>query len=153
MKLIAVVGNTQEGKTTFVKELIKTFEFLNLKIWSFDILQDFTNESEKTFIDKNLIISELKKVRNKIVIIDEATSFFNYRSFDNELNQLLQLKAHNNHLFIFCYHSLKFVPEFLQMYLNYLVLFRTGDKINEYKDWNIDKPILNKFEYKTYKLL
>jgi hypothetical protein len=181
MFIIVYVGNTGEGKSLEVKKEILQQNKLNIDSWAFDInreyefldvvkerckqdkkgLKSWIHELQpekiplckKTFFNKDILLKELARVRNKHVIIDEATGFFSYRGYNNDLNTLLQLRNHNNHLFIFIYHSLKFVPEYLQVYVKYLKYFRTGDTDKEFKLWRIDKPILKPFESKLYKLL
>jgi len=122
MKLIAVTGNTGQGKTFYVKR-----EFIasnQEKTVIFDINNEYKEfDKANRFFDLDKMIDYLETVKNRIVIVDEATAFFSYRSYNNELNRLLQLRRHRNHFFIFIYHSVDFIPLYLLRYLNYIVIF------------------------------
>lgn len=153
MILIVVIGNTGTGKTTFLKDMVLKNKQLGIKSVAFDVNDEYKDVADVTFFDKDELLNFVEKRKNIQIIIDEATAFFSYRSFDNNFNRLLQLKRHKNHLFILCYHSLRFVPQYVRMYMNYLIAFNTNDSEEEFKKLNLFKPNLNKFEHKIFKII
>jgi SpoVK/Ycf46/Vps4 family AAA+-type ATPase len=149
MKIVIVTGNSGTGKTTWAKKFI-----IQNKTIFFDINGEYTNYGECFFNTANLL-TRLKKVRNKVVIIDEATAFFSNRGYSEELNELLQLRRHNKHFFIFIYHSIYFIPKYLRNYINYLVCFQQNIE-NEKDLYFCSKKITvpqKPFESLTFKIM
>jgi energy-coupling factor transporter ATP-binding protein EcfA2 len=145
-KLIAITGNTGTGKTTFVKRLAKRFK----RVVAFDINDEYKDVAV-CFYDTEQLLDYITLRKNLLVIIDEATAFFHYRSYNNELNKLLQLRRHNQHLFIFVYHSINFIPKYLRMYLNYIVVFKQNTDFQEINGVKIEIPKKN-FKFNVYKI-
>jgi len=145
-KLVAVTGNSGTGKTSFVKAIATRFK----RVAVFDINNEY-KEFKLNFFNKDKLLTFLEKNKNILVIIDEATAFFSYRGYNNELNRLLQLRRHNNHFFIFIYHSNNFIPKYLRMYLNYLIVFKQNTDILEFNSVKIDIPREN-FKFNIYKI-
>jgi len=145
-KLVAITGNTGTGKTSYVKAIATRFK----RVAVFDINNEY-KEFKLNFFDTVKLLTFLEKNKNILVIIDEATAFFSYRGYNNELNKLLQLRRHNNHFFIFIYHSNNFIPKYLRMYLNYLIVFKQNTDILEFNSVKIDIPSEN-FKFNIYKI-
>jgi len=145
-KLIAVTGNTGTGKTTFVKRLAKRFK----RVVAFDINDEYKDVAV-CFYDTEQLLDYITLHKNLLVIIDEATAFFHYRGYNNELNKLLQLRRHNQHLFIFVYHSINFIPKYLKMYLNYIIVFKQNTDFQEINGVKIEIPKKN-FKFNVYKI-
>jgi len=145
-KLIAVTGNTGTGKTSFVKAIASRFK----RVAVFDINNEYQNFKIR-FYETEKLLDFLAKNKNMLVIIDEATAFFSYRNYNNELNKLLQLRRHNKHFFIFIYHSNNFIPKYLRFYLNYLIVFKQNTDILEFNNVKIEIPNEN-FKFNIYKI-
>jgi Cdc6-like AAA superfamily ATPase len=145
-KLVAITGNTGTGKTSFVKSIATKFN----RVAAFDINNEYENVKFR-FFDTEKLLNFLEKNKNMLVIIDEATAFFSYRYYDNELNKLLQLRRHNKHFFIFIYHSNNFIPKYLRFYLNYLVVFKQNTDILDFNGAKIEIPKEN-FKFNIYKI-
>jgi hypothetical protein len=146
MKLTAITGNTGTGKTFFIKKIATNFK----RVVIFDINNEY-NGFGLCFFDKEKMIDYLQRTQNLFVIIDEATAFFSYRGYDNDLNKLLQLRRHNNHFFFFVYHSNNFIPKYLRMYLNYLIVFKQNTDVLDFNGVNIEIPNEN-YKYKIFKI-
>jgi len=144
-KLVAVTGNSGTGKTTFVKSIASRFR----RVVVFDINNEYENYIR--FYDTEKLLNFLEKNKNMLVIIDEATAFFSYRRYNNELNRLLQLRRHNKHFFVFVYHSNNFIPKYLRFYLNYLIVFKQNTDILEFNGIKIDIPTEN-YKFNIYKI-
>jgi Cdc6-like AAA superfamily ATPase len=145
-KLVAITGNTGTGKTSFVKSIAKKFR----RVAVFDINNEYQSFKIR-FYDTEQLLNFLEKNKNMLVIVDEATAFFSYRNYNNELNKLLQLRRHNNHFFIFIYHSNNFIPKYLRFYLNYLIVFKQNTDILELNSVKIEIPNEN-FKFNIYKI-
>jgi len=145
-KLVAVTGNSGTGKTSYVKAIATRFK----RVAVFDINNEY-KEFKLNFFDTVKLLTFLEKNKNILVIIDEATAFFSYRGYSNELNRLLQLRRHNNHFFIFIYHSNNFIPKYLRMYLNYLIVFKQNTDLLEFNSVKIEIPTEN-FKFNIYKI-
>jgi len=144
-KLVAVTGNSGTGKTTFVKSIASRFR----RVVVFDINNEYENYIR--FYDTEKLLNFLEKNKNMLVIIDEATAFFSYRGYNNELNRLLQFRRHNKHFFIFIYHSNNFIPKYLRFYLNYLIVFKQNTDILDFNNQQIEIPSEN-FKFNIYKI-
>ncbi len=145
-KLVAITGNTGTGKTTIVKKIASKFK----RVTIFDINNEYKGFG-RCFFDTELMLDFLSKHKNMLVIIDEATAFFSYRGYSNELNKLLQLRRHNGHFFFFIYHSNNFIPKYLRMYLNYIIVFKQNTDITELNGVKIEIP-KESFKYNTFKI-
>jgi len=145
-KLVAITGNTGTGKTTLVKQIIKKFK----RVAIFDINNEY-NGLGRCFFDTMELLKFLERNKRMLVVIDEATAFFSYRAYSNELNRLLQLRRHNGHFFIFIYHSNNFIPKYLRMYLNYVIVFKQNTDILDFNGVKINIP-KEKFLYNVFKI-
>lgn len=114
------------------------------KTWLNDVRINQILLCEKTFFDIDEMLLYLETQKNLFVVIDEATSVFSYRGYNNRLNKLMHLRNHNNHLIVFVYHALMFVPDYIRIAIKYLHYFKTNDEEKEFKEWRIKKPLNHK---------
>ena len=131
MHCVIIAGATGQGKTTFARKLIAGLP--QKKVFVFDVNNEFS-EMEKTHgwkrhtqLDKKLFLSEVLEMRNTAVLIEDATGFFSSR-VNEKMLQLAQGKRHTGNTYIFLFHSVYYIPENLQTFANYTVLFRTNDE-------------------------
>jgi adenylate kinase family enzyme len=134
---ILIIGRTGSGKTTLAKSLMK-----NRKHLVFDVNNEydgFNVWSEVTQTDEFLNHC-LNNIRNSIVMIDEASIFFNNRKYSDKLNHLLVKKRHHNNIYILNFHSLRKVPLYIIDFLDFCYLKKTNDteKILDKYDFNED---------------
>lgn len=150
MKLVVITGNTGVGKSTYAHKFLSNAK----NPCVFDINGEFKEVKENFYI-KETLLNHLQSVYNRTVLIDEATAFFSYRGYNEDLNKLLQLRRHNNHFFLFVYHSLNFVPAYLRRYVNYYVIFQQGVSENILKEIGISKIDIpaEKFKYNVIKMM
>ncbi len=147
MKLVAITGNTGVGKTTLVKQLAAAAVH---EVVVFDINNEYKIGTR--FFETEKILDYLERRSNCFVIIDEATAFFSYRNYSNELNKLIQLRRHKNHFFVFIYHSNNFIPKYLRMYINYIIAFQQVTDIVEINGVKIEIPN-EKFKFIINKIM
>ena len=71
------------------------------------------------------------KKRNTNVIIDEATIFFAGKAASEKLAELIVLRKHRFNNIILNFHAVRDVPPFLYSHINFIVLFKTEDNIDD----------------------
>ena len=133
--LIVICGGTGEGKTTYARELIK-----GNKHYAVDYGNDFEGFDRFTDVhemDKFLEKFEPKKekIKESIVIIDEATICFNNHRYSDELNAILVRKRHSKNTYVLLFHSLRQIPQFIKDFIDYVVLFKTNDNYTIVKNF------------------
>ncbi|NMD01064.1 MAG: ATP-binding protein [Bacteroidales bacterium] len=152
MFLACIVGAPGTGKTTFLKQFLT---YSQKKI-IFDVTGEFSKyESDSDFeiyYEKDKLLQAALSQKNCIILIDESTAFFSYRGYDSDLQKIVQLRRHNNHIILMCYHALKFIPEYLRPLINFIVAFQTGDNTDVLKNFPyIKKPLpVEKFKFNYY---
>lgn len=131
MYCIIIAGATGQGKTTFAKTLISRLP--QKKVFVFDVNNEFSDEeansgwTRHTELDKKKFLEQASGMRNTAVLIEDATGFFSGR-VNEKMLQLAQAKRHSGNTYIFLFHSVYYIPENLQTFANYTVLFRTNDE-------------------------
>jgi ABC-type sugar transport system ATPase subunit len=143
--LILVIGGTSSGKSPFVKNFIKeknclVFDFQNeygefnkYKERTADILtNDITAPRARIYCRPEEFIEIIKRRKNTNVVWEEATGFFSGR-IGKELVQVILSKAHTGNNFIFIFHSVQRIPKAIVEFANYVILFRTGDVVQDVK--------------------
>ncbi len=135
-KVIAVVGHTGAGKTTFVKKFSSRFKSSDTYCYM-RITSDWEDKRIKAFTNFEHFIRVANTKKNKFFFIDEAVTCLpkklvvkmdNPRHIHNQLADfLVNARKMNNFVFIGL-HSVAQIPtEWLIPYLDYLVRFKTND--------------------------
>ena len=126
-KLWIVTGFTGTGKTTFVKRLISKVPD--------PVIFDVNNEYNRPqyYGDTLPAVDDWlehinRNVRNKIVIVDEATIFFKTSGSGKKLTEALVRKRHTGNTYILNFHFLGSVPNDVLAFANYFVLFKTKER-------------------------
>jgi len=145
MNLILVIGGTSSGKSPFVKNFIRgknclVFDYQNeygiLNKYgerNTDVLsEDITQPRAKIFCPASQFIQIIKRRRNTNIVWEEATGFFAGR-IGQDLTQEILSKAHTGNNFIFIFHSVQRIPKAIIEFANVVVLFRTGDQLEDIK--------------------
>lgn len=129
MKSFLIVGSTGTGKTTFVKKILKLSKS---KKYIYDINREYT-EFNNEFIfnsDFNFFCSATDKLKNSVIVFEEATIFFNNKGSNKSTTEQLVRKRHTNNVLVFVFHSLRTIPLHIFDLIDFLVLHKTGDNIN-----------------------
>lgn len=123
MKAILIVGNTGTGKTIYTQKLIK-----GKKNFVFDVNCEYENFNRFTEIaEMENFFLQIAETKNTIIVIEEATIFFNNRKYNDKLNSFLVGKRHSKNTFIFLFHSLRVIPLYIIDFTDYIILFKTND--------------------------
>lgn len=126
-KAITVVGANEQGKSTYVKNILKT---LPCPKHILDIGGEHNDVQNATsYIDMKEFEKHGKQITNSAIFIDEATLFLaNNRRLDFMLwLYVRRSKRHNNNMIFTSFHSVQLVPRDVIRFSNYLVLFPTSD--------------------------
>lgn len=123
-----VVGMTDTGKSTYIKNLLKTVP--NKKsLLIYDINNEYSEFIEgKRILDFKEFALLASVVKNSIIVFEEATIFLDGRfKTDLLVQKVLTLKKHRKNYIFLVFHSLADVPGYVYRLSNYLTLFKTND--------------------------
>lgn len=124
-KCIIVVGGTGSGKTTFAKnEILKKHKGSKL---IYDVNKEYT-EFNTEYMQMDVFLQKALAAKNKLILFEEATIFFDTKGGSREMRELLVRKRHTNNMFVFNFHSLGQVPLYILNFVDYLILFKTTDQ-------------------------
>lgn len=143
--LIIIIGGTNQGKSYFAKEMLKD---VRIPCFVYDVQNCYGDSSTKTGdLVLNLPIGTTEKRcrwygepaefiahairrRNSVILVEEATVFFEGRT--TELTKRLIIdKHHHKNTIIFMFHSISAVPPRIMQICDKVVLFKTGDEEKE----------------------
>lgn len=129
MKTIINVGMTGTGKTT------RVFNILDKLDKKQKFIYDINREYEKYNSIKELpslpdFENLITKVRNSVVVVEEATIFFPNRGYSNKMVDALVRKRHTNNFFILNFHSINDIPIYISKLSDYILLSKTFDTEN-----------------------
>ncbi len=125
MYCFTIIGMTGQGKSEFVKNLIK-----GKKSHAFDVNNEYKGISttQDTQLDEHKFTSDCaNKLKNTYCVFEEATGFFNGR-IPTDLRRLIIGKRHTGNTYLFLFHSIADAPPGIIRLSNYVVLFKTNDE-------------------------
>lgn len=134
-KCMVVVGGTGVGKSTFIKNFIKS----HLKDPRFKHLINDINNEYKSFTtfsksgELQPFLEHVQKIQNTMVVFEEATIYFGNNTRNAMLTRLLTLKRHSNNFYILVFHSLNDMAKNVKTHIDLLVLFKTNDLFSDVK--------------------
>jgi len=125
-----VVGMTGQGKSHFVKRMIK-----GRACFVFDVQNEYyeltpnpqAQRARHLELNERLFVEQCAQRRNTICVFEEATGFFEGK-LDRELRRLVLSKRHTGNVFLFCFHSISAIPPRLMQLTNHVILFKTADE-------------------------
>lgn len=172
-KIIAVVGGTNEGKTTFIKNRFASqCKKKNILCYA-RMRTDFSEDKNiKVLTNFMTFIDEANGENDTLCIIDEAFTCLpktlhvkmdNPNHPHNKLSDFLVNSRKANRFVIIIYHAWQQIPsEWLIPYLDYVVRFNTNDQmqyqVQRFKSFpNIannlmEVPVIEKYKPKILKL-
>lgn len=143
--LILVVGGTSSGKSPYVKNMIANknclvFDYQNeygatnkYGEANPDVLpNDILQKRCRVFCSPEQFITIMKTRTNTVIVWEEATGFFAGKIGKLLVQEILS-KAHTGNNFVFIFHSIQRIPKAIIEFANYLILFRTGDNLEDVK--------------------
>lgn len=141
-----IVGATGSGKTYFVKQLLNRVP--NKKaILVFDVNDEYKEFYPYPFNpDIDFFLSKCTQVRNAVIVIEDATSFFAVQGRSDEMIKLLIAKRHTKNTIIMLFHSFGDVPRYLFRKCTDLIIFKTLDAEKDVLKLGNER-ILNAWKY------
>lgn len=132
MKGHIIVGGTGRGKTTFVKKMLSQVDKSRIEIY--DVNNEYKEFYDKDFTDFETFMNRVKDLKNKIVVFEEATIFFNNRGCDKILTDMLVRKRHTNNYVVLNFHSIRAIPKYVYDLVNYVTIFKTNDSLKKVEE-------------------
>lgn len=130
-----VVGMTGSGKTYFTKQVLETLPKNNLLV--FDVNDEYGDLYPYDFDpDMQMFLQKAGKIKNGVIVIEDATSFFSTQGRDQELVNLLIAKRHavvkkNNNepgnTYFLLFHAFADTPKYIYRKCTHVVIFKTPD--------------------------
>ena len=144
MRAYLIIGGTGTGKTTFIQQQILSRIPNKNCIFIYDVQNEYSHFYNEPFDDfENFIERAALRIRNAVIVLEEATIFANNRTSNYFLRKLLVDKRHTNNFIILAYHSLREIPRYVYDLSNYITLFKTNDSPNLIRSKFEDQRILD----------
>lgn len=124
-KAILIVGARGSGKTTTAKEIISKVN-KDARI-VYDVNAEYADLYPKPFLEFDDFTAQLNKIRNGVILIEEATIFLSNHGNNFDIRSALVKARHNNNTFIFVFHSLRSIPVYIFNLCDYVYLHKTND--------------------------
>lgn len=140
-RVIAVVGGTHRGKSTFIKERIKKHPHLvnDVKGEYRGFKRYWPPKPREEFCE--IIDQGIKKT---VIVMEEASFYLSNRHYSTLAEKILVNKWQSGNTYFLVYHSIRKIPLFVYDYLDGMVLFKTNDILPHIK--NHPPEILEAFE-------
>ena len=147
--VLIVAGSTGTGKSTFIKELIKTVSERTHKkeVLIFDFQGEHSDvQGTKIIPNINLPVKIAKEKffnlfllrKNSCIVFEEARIYCKHQDLNEEMIKKLVGKRHDSNTIIFSFHALRQIPLWLLDYTDFIFLKHTIDtnvaRFNEYPD-------------------
>jgi hypothetical protein len=145
MKGYLIVGSTNTGKSTFLRSQLKKVGNKN-SIIIYDINNEHHDLYPYKFVEYNVFMEKLTKVKNAVIALEESTIFLNNRGTNENLTKLLVQKRHTHNYIFLCFHSLRSIPRYVFDLCNYITLFKTNDSADVIDQKFRDNRINEMFE-------
>lgn len=124
-KATILAGGTGTGKTSFMKERLDNINPGSLFLY--DVNQEYRDYYKKPLIKFDQFAEQSSKIRNGVIVYEEATIFLSNRGSNDYIREVLVKKRHQNNTIFFIFHSMRAVPRWVYDLCNYVVLFKTND--------------------------
>lgn len=144
MKNFIIVAEQDRGKSYFCKnEILKKFH--NRKNYIFDINNEygeFKNEA-RNFATKDLFLNNTPSKINSClnVVFEEASAFFSKQGgTSRDTISHICRRYHTKNINVFMFHAIDQIPKDILYYIDFIVLFRTKDNLENVQKIFKDYP-------------
>ena len=143
-KCFLIVGCTGSGKSTYTKNVLKLVNPKAIKLHDVNgEYKDILDTGDPQDIEE--FVSEADKVRHGIIVIEEATNFFDSKSTDKTLVRMLVEKRHRKLTMFLIFHSFADIPRYIYRKATHVVIFKTNDEVAEVQNRFKDKRLTAHF--------
>lgn len=105
----------------------KIISELRKPFFVYDVNNEYgTGKTLPTISEFLSLVCDETKVKNSVILFEEATIFFNH-SKSEKVTNLLVRKRHTRNCIIFLFHSLADVPPYILRLIDFIILFATND--------------------------
>ena len=138
-KSVAIVGMTGTGKnynleTMFLRPMRTKRKFIadvskeyGIPFHGIDNFMSTVVRTKVTVMPDKTVRKELISIaKDSLIVVDEATLFFDSHKA-GELEHLLVGKRHDNNFIVLLFHSLSDFPPYIKRKIDYIVLLKTAD--------------------------
>ena len=139
------IGRRRTGKTTFSKKLLEK-KPKKMPVFIYDINNEYNDYYNEPFIDFDKFLDKIVKLKHSYILIEEATIFFNTRSTEQEILNLMVRARHTGNIIQLNFHSFASVPKYIKNLIDFVVIFKTNDNIKDVKDRIEDEKIISIWE-------
>lgn len=123
--LIIIAGAPGTGKTWYIKKMLSEWKIPENEVLAMDINHEY--ETPYRFYDHLEMIETANKLKNKVILFEEATSFFGFNN-TRKIKSFFTTHRHKNHTIFANFHSLASIPADLLMSIDYLYYTETLEK-------------------------
>jgi len=122
---IIIAGAPGTGKSWYIKEMLRKWGIDEGQVLAMDINHEYNTPYR--FYDHNQLIEVSSKLKNKVILFEEATSFFSFAN-SKKVKSYFTTHRHKNHTIFANFHSLASIPADLLMAVDYLYYTETLEK-------------------------
>lgn len=127
-KATIIVGATGEGKTTLLKYLLRHFKVHESRLEIYDTNAEWY--PDKPLPEISDFLERVYKLHNRVIIFEDATSFFDSRSNDRKMIKMLVAKRHQKICVVLLFHAIRDIPYYIYNKCNFAFVLRTNDNDN-----------------------
>jgi hypothetical protein len=146
-----IVGRKKSGKSTFVKQEF-TDKVTPDRLYVYDVNNEYELGIDEDSLEWEKWTEDLKKVRNSIIVVEEAGMELSNRSDNKDIRKVLSRSRHKNNVVLFIFHSLHRVPDSIVHLIDGWYIFKTLDNPAKVKSKYVDSPHILKSFYMVNKL-
>lgn len=119
---------TGSGKTYMAKDIVRQAGVHKDAMLVFDTNNEWREFYPYPFTaDMDDFLNKAEKIKNGVIIIEDATSFLGTHSRSETLIRLLIGKRHSNNTYILLFHAFADLPKYIYRKCTHLVIFKTPD--------------------------
>jgi ABC-type phosphate transport system ATPase subunit len=122
---IILVGGTGAGKTTLCKRLLARVHPSRHLIY--DVNGEYYDPNENALPAIDDFLAEAQRVRERVIVFEESTIFFNNRGRNDQMTDILVRKRHTRNIVIMVFHSIRAIPHYIFDLVNYVYVLKTND--------------------------
>lgn len=148
MKAIILCGEQGRGKSTEAVKIIKNFSKKDLYVYDINNdYQNFKNNKIKGLPTMEQFLAIVEKVKNSVIVFEEATIFFGNKGRSDTIIDLLVRNFHTKNVVVFLFHSVRSIPVNIMDFVQFIKFFHTNDRFtliqNKFRD---DIDLINVFK-------
>jgi ABC-type Mn2+/Zn2+ transport system ATPase subunit len=143
-KAFLIVGATGTGKSTFTKNVCTMVPKSSIML--FDVNGEHPEITDAPYDDIEDFLEKANRARNAVIVVEEATIFFDSKRTEKNLVEILIRKRHKNNTILLLFHSFADVPRYIYRKSTHVVIFKTNDEPDQVQERFKDTKLTSAFE-------